>query len=117
VVELLGAETLIIRILHRVNWVKHRVGIYAGFDYPIVTNEKQAVIHDCAYHAGVAAATSLAGVVEACQSGVGCRDAIAAGLPAANSILRETFFKCIESSGLPDEVKKRVDIGIYLRDE
>lgn len=132
---MLGDENLIRRIVYSlperkywnflgigfpcgVKWVDHTMGIYAGFDYPSVTPEMEAVIYDCAYLAGMAAATPLDGVVAAiCQSGVGCPDALAAGLPAANSILRETFFKCIESSGLPDDVKKRVDIVIYIRDE
>lgn len=106
-----------ISILYRVDWVEHRVGIYAGLDYPIATPENEAVIDECASLAGMAAAASLTGVVADCQSGVRCADAIAAGLPAAYSILRETFFKCIDSSGLPDETKKQVDISIYLTDE
>ncbi|WP_172645598.1 hypothetical protein [Domibacillus tundrae] len=73
------------------NWIDHIVGIYAGFDYPNVTPEKQAVIYECAYLAGVAATTPLDGVVTACQNGVGCPDALSADLLAANSILRETF--------------------------
>ncbi|OES46520.1 hypothetical protein [Domibacillus iocasae] len=106
-----------LRIPWGVNWVDHRVGIYAGFDYPSVTPENQALIYECASLAGLAAVAPLAKAVAACQSGVECPDAIADGLPAADSILRETFFKCIESSGLPNDVKKRVDIGIYIRDE
>lgn len=106
-----------LRILYKVDWVDHKVGIYAGFDYSIVPPEHEAVIYECASHAGMAAATSLTGVVADCQSGVRCEDAIAASLTTANSILRETFFNCIESSGLPDESKKRLDISIHLRDE
>ena len=106
-----------LKIPYRVDWVEHKVGIYAGFDYPVVTPENKAVIYECASLAVRAAEDSLTEVVADCQSGIRCADAIAAGLPAVNSILRETFFTCIESSGLPDEAKKGLDISIYLTDE
>ncbi|MGR5904275.1 hypothetical protein ACT7DQ_27450 [Bacillus cereus] len=95
------------------HWVNHTVGIYAEFTYPSVPPDQQAAIYACAYAAGVAAYPTLAGAVASCAAGPACIKAITLAIPVSNSILRETFFKCIrEASGLPNSVKGQCNIGL-----
>ena len=90
--------------------------VYAGFNYPSVTRAQQITIYSCASIAGEAAYSIVAAAVGSCVAlNVACIGVIAASLPVANKVARETFRECLEKSGLPIEIINQCEIGVYDR--
>lgn len=85
---------------------KRRTGVFVGFNYTHVPPEQQTALYHCAKIAIDAATPTIVAATWA---------TLAVALPAANGILRETFKKCVENSGLPPQVIRQTNIGIYKR--
>lgn len=85
---------------------KRITGVFVGFNYPHITPEQQIALYNCA-NAAINAAGPIVLAATFATLGV--------ALTTANGILRETYKKCVENSGLPPQVINQTNIGIYKK--
>ncbi|MED3508014.1 hypothetical protein [Bacillus velezensis] len=90
--------------------------VYIGYNYPSVSASEQLTIHGCAKVAIDTATPIVQGPAATClTAGAACIPPVAKAVVIANKVCRETFFACLKTAKLPQEVINKCQIGVYTR--
>ncbi|PGC32147.1 hypothetical protein [Bacillus pseudomycoides] len=90
--------------------------IYIGYNYPSVSEAQQLTIHSCAKVAMDLAASIIGSAVASCAViNAACIGVVAESIAKANKLARETFFACLKTANLPEEIRSKCEIGVYDR--